>query len=131
MSALHRNCAFVACALLGIILPLVAGIQIQSTFVEKFIRASLETGNDTEWQQNTLTFACFDSDFSVINLQIGNVYYDITCRAPIVPYEVIHRGFVPRKQRLYKGEVCIVDNSARINVSQSTLQKGQVSSRRL
>ncbi len=84
-------------------------LQLQSTFRNVFIRAGTQ-GNETQWEQDTLTLLCNNNDFRDPGLLIGNLSYDILCQAPRYQFQTRLRQFVPEKRRRYIAEVCEVQN---------------------
>lgn len=98
---------------------------IESTFVETFLAPSQNPalGNQTvEWQQNTLTFQCSSTNQQGV-IQVGNLFYTVTCNPPQYSYDTTLRGFVPSFGTLYSSEICLVDTQAALgnyNITAST-----------
>ena len=95
--------------LLFVLLSAAYALQLQSTFLNTFVRPGTQ-GNQTIWQQRTLTLACNNNDFRDPGLLIGNLSYDIFCQAPRYTFQTRLRQFVPEKRRRYVAQVCEVQN---------------------
>jgi len=79
--------------------------QIESTFLNTFV-ANGSQGQQTQWQQKRLTFACSNRESRDTSVQIGNLFYDINCLPPQYIYQTLLRLFVPHKIRRYTAETC-------------------------
>jgi hypothetical protein len=99
------------------------GFTIASTFVETFRAPSQNPalGNQTvDWQQQTLTFQCSNTNQQDPNLQIGDTCYNILCNRPLYGYDVTLRGFAPAFGTLYSTEICLVDKQQALGSFNST-----------
>jgi hypothetical protein len=86
-------------------------LDLQSTLKTTIIRNGTQ-GNQTEWQQRTLTIRCDQNSPRDPGLQIGDLFYDINCSPPKYTIETTLRKFVPYRTKLFAAELWVLPLSA-------------------